>query len=770
MNVLNKEKNKITQIFIYIMLILWGLFVLFPFYWMVLTSLKGYSAYNSEYIPKFFTLSPTFENYHEAFISVPLGDYFLNTIIFTVFTVAIMLLVIVPAAFAFARLEFKGKNLLFTLFLSLMMIPGELVIITNYVTITNFDLRNTFTGLILPSVMSVFYVYLLRESFMSIPDELYYAAKVSGTSDFKYMMKVAIPLCKPTIITVTILKVIECWNSFVWPRLITDEKEYFLLSGGIQEKDNGGSSKRGDKRMKKFLAFLLFSLFALSLLSGCHGTVERSSFSVPENFDENELYEITFWAKNDTNKVQTAIYEKAIEDFSKLYPNIKVKMKLYNDYGKIYNDVITNISTDTTPNVCITYPDHIATYLSGGKTVVPLDELMADERYGLSGSEIKFDSPNKEDIVPEFLRECSFDEKLYALPFMRSSEVCYINKDLVNALGYEIPEHLTWDFLWEVSDKATEKNPDGTYKINGQKVMIPFIYKSTDNMMIQYLKQKNAPYSDNEGKVLLFNDEAKEFLSEIAYHTKKGSFSTFKVSSYPGNFLNAGQCIFAIDSTAGSTWIGSDAPLIDISKKDIKEFETVVKRIPQLDNENPKMISQGPSICVFNKENPGEVLASWLFLQYLLTNDVQIAYCKTEGYIPVTKKAQNSFEYKDYLERSGEDSDTYYKVKIDASKIVLENLENTFVTPVFSGSASLRNAAGTLIEETVKSVRRKELVDDNYFKELYKKVEGLYRLDSVKGNSNHNEPLPKESKILLLCLAIAWVYISAVFIKDKIKK
>ncbi len=522
--------------------------------------------------------------------------------------------------------------------------------------------------------------------------------------------------------------------------------------------------------MRKLVSLFLVSLFALSIFSGCHGTKETRVFLVPDSFDENESFEITFWAKNDTNKVQTAIYEKAMEDFSKIYPNIKVKMKLYNDYGKIYNDVITNISTDTTPNVCITYPDHIATYLSGGETVVPLDELMVHEKYGLSGSEVKFDAPKKEEISEKFLSECFLDGKLYALPFMRSSEVCYINKDLVNALGYEIPENLTWDFLWEVSDKATEKNPDGTYKVNGQKVMIPFIYKSTDNMMIQYLAQADAPYSKDDGEILLFNDETKAFLKKIAEHTKKGSFSTFKVSSYPGNFLNAGQCIFAIDSTAGSTWIGSDAPLVDISKKDLKRFETVVKRIPQLDNANPKMISQGPSVCIFNKENPKEVLASWLFLQYLLTNEVQIAYSKTEGYVPVTKKAREDREYKDYISRSGEDNDTHYKVKIDASEIVLENLENTFVTPVFNGSASLRNAAGTLIEETVKSVRRKEVIDDNYFTELYKEMEGLYRLDSLKRNLKEKEPLPKESKILLLCLVLAWVYIAGAYLKNRNKK
>ena len=209
------KKEKITRIkdltfkaFLYLVLGLWGVFVLFPFYWMVLTSFKSYGTYNSEVIPKLFVISPTMENYINAFTEVPLFTYFLNTVIFTVLTVSIMLVVIVPAAFAFARLEFKGKNILFTMFLALMMIPNELVIITNFVTVTNLDLRNTFTGLILPSVMSVFYVYLLRESFKSVPDELYYAAKVDGTSDFKYMMKVMIPVCKPPLITVTILKVI----------------------------------------------------------------------------------------------------------------------------------------------------------------------------------------------------------------------------------------------------------------------------------------------------------------------------------------------------------------------------------------------------------------------------------------------------------------------------------------------------------------------------------------------------------------------------------
>ena len=234
-----RRQKAITTV-TYVLLSFWALMVLFPFYWMLLTSVKSYSSYNSEYYPKFFTMSPTLQNYVDAFTAAPLGDYFINTIIFTVITTAIMLVVTVLAAFAFARLEFKGKNLIFTLFLALMMIPSELVVITNYVTITNWDMRNTFAGLILPSVTSVFYIYLLKENFAQIPEELYKAAKVDGTSDFRYLWKVMIPISKPTIITITILKVIECWNSYVWPRLVTDDEAYFLVSGGIQAiRENG---------------------------------------------------------------------------------------------------------------------------------------------------------------------------------------------------------------------------------------------------------------------------------------------------------------------------------------------------------------------------------------------------------------------------------------------------------------------------------------------------------------------------------------------------
>ena len=230
-----KIRKTVVRVITYVLLALWAVIVLFPFYWMILTSLKSYSAYNSEYIPKFYTLSPTLQNYAEAFTAVPLLRYFANTAIFTVLTTAIMLVVITLAAFAFARLEFKGKNIAFVLFLSLMMIPNELVIITNFVTITNLNMRNTFPGLILPSVTSVFYIYLLKENFEQIPDNLYYAAKVDGASDLKYLLKVMVPISKPTLITITILKVIECWNSYVWPRLITDDENYYLVSNGIQE-------------------------------------------------------------------------------------------------------------------------------------------------------------------------------------------------------------------------------------------------------------------------------------------------------------------------------------------------------------------------------------------------------------------------------------------------------------------------------------------------------------------------------------------------------
>ncbi|MGN0983802.1 MAG: ABC transporter substrate-binding protein [Gemmiger sp.] len=522
--------------------------------------------------------------------------------------------------------------------------------------------------------------------------------------------------------------------------------------------------------MKRLFAVLLALCLAVGL-GGCHGSREQTAFAVPESFDESRVYEITFWAKNDTNKTQVAIYEQAIRDFEALYPNIHVNLRLYTDYSKIYNDVITNIATGTTPNVCITYPDHIATYLTGSNCVVPLDALFADERYGFGGSALRYDAPTRQEMIPQFLEECAFGGAHYAIPYMRSTEACYINKTYVEKLGYTVPDVLTWDFVWEVSEAATAKNADGTYRLNGQNVLIPFLYKSTDNMMIQLLRQQGAGYSDATGSIRIFNDNTRDFLKTIALHTRTGAFSTFKISGYPANFLNAGQCVFAVDSTAGSTWMGSDAPLLDIPADKLVDFETEVRMIPQWDPDHPQMISQGPSVCVFNKDDPQEVLASWLFAQYLLTNEVQIAYASTEGYVPVTAKAQQSAAYQDYLAREGEDNDAHYAVKLQASKLLLEHTGDTFVTAVFNGSASLRSAAGQLIEDTTKSTRRKQTVDDAYLDALFAEVTSLYRLDQTSANGGRAElgPLPGTAKALLGTLAAAWVLIGAYLLWDRRK-
>ena len=523
--------------------------------------------------------------------------------------------------------------------------------------------------------------------------------------------------------------------------------------------------------MKKLLCLILV-LTCLFSMTGCHGTQEEAAFQMPETFDETKNHEISFWAKNDTNATQIAIYKQAIEDFQALYPNITVKLRLYNDYSKIYNDVITNIATNTTPNVCITYPDHIATYLSGADTVVPLNDLFQNEKYGLGGSSLKYDGPTQQEIVPQFLRECAFNGDYYAIPYMRSTEACYVNKTYVEALGFTLPEVLTWDFVWEVSEAAMAKDADGTFRINGQKTMIPFIYKSTDNMMITQLKQLDAGYSTELGEIKLFHDTTKELLLTVAEHSGTKAFSTFKISGYPGNFLNAGQCIFAVDSTAGATWMGPDAPMMDIHETNVADFEMAVLPVPQFDTENPKMISQGPSMCVFYKEDPQEVLASWLFAQYMLTDEVQIAYSQTEGYLPVTTKAQESETYQDYLRRSGEDNDLHYSAKLQATQLLLDNLDNTFVTPVFNGSASLRSAAGQLIEEVTKNMRRKKPVNDETIAELYEEMTSLHRLDQIGISTGQLTlgALPAASVALLSALAICWLGIGFFFVRNYRKK
>ena len=511
--------------------------------------------------------------------------------------------------------------------------------------------------------------------------------------------------------------------------------------------------------MKKLLALLLAAITLFGLCA-CHGSKDIAGFAVPETFDTSRQYEITFWAKNDTNVRQVAVYEQAVADFEALYPNIKVNLQLYTDYGRIYNEVITNIATNTTPNVCITYPDHIATYLTGGdNTVVPLDQLFSDKRYGFGGSELRYDGPEQGEMVAQFLDECIVSGSYYAIPYMRSTEACYINKTYVEALGYQVPDVLTWDYIWEVSEAATAKDAEGNYLVNGQKTLIPFIYKSTDNMMIQVLRQQNAGYSTGTGQVQIFNDTTKDFLYTVSEHVASGAFSTFKISSYPANFLNAGQCIFAVDSTAGATWMGSDAPLLDIAEDALVQFETVVRPIPQFDPENPKMISQGPSICIFNKEDPQEVLASWLFAQFMLTDSVQMGYAKTEGYLPVTTKMLESEAFTQYLAAEGSDNDEHYAVKIQATRLLMDNIDNTFVTPVFNGSASLRNAAGQLIEETAKSTRRKQTIDEAYMEKLYGDMISLYRLDQIGGETGKADlgKLPPASVALLGILAGTWM-------------
>ncbi len=270
----DKIFSGIKQGLIYTGLSVWSLAVLFPFFYMLLTSIKSYGEYSSEKIPSLFVKQPTFINFITAFTEIPLASYFFNTVIFTLVTTALMVVVSVLAAYAFSRLEFYGKEIVFTIFLAMMMIPAELVVITNFVTITETGLRNTFTGLILPSVTSIFYIYLLRENFSDIPDNLYLAAKVDGTSDFKYMLRVVVPICKPTIITVIILKVIECWNSFVWPRLITDDEAYYLISNGIQAIRESGFGRENIPAMMAAVVvislplIILFLIFRDKIMSG----------------------------------------------------------------------------------------------------------------------------------------------------------------------------------------------------------------------------------------------------------------------------------------------------------------------------------------------------------------------------------------------------------------------------------------------------------------------------------------------------------------------
>ena len=550
--------------------------------------------------------------------------------------------------------------------------------------------------------------------------------------------------------------------------------------------------------MKKRIISLLLALSVLLmplLLSACHRIKPPASFYIPEGgLDENKTYEISFWLKNDSNPTQVAAYENAEREFEKIYPNINVTIRRFKDYGELYQEVLINLRSSTPPNVCMTYPDHVASY--GADFVVPLDELISDGEWGLGGSKIKFDAPRGEDMIDKFMDEGKIGGVQYAIPFLRSTEACYVNKTYVEALGYTLPELMTWDFIFEVSSAAMAKNADGSFAVNGQKKLIPFIYKSTDNMMIQMLKQKGeGNFSDDDGNILIFNDDTEEILGMVEDAAKERSFSTFAIDSYPGNWFNKGQCIFAIDSTAGATWMGPDAPLIDVSESELVNFEVEVLPIPQFDVDNPKMISQGPSLSIFNTGDTGEVLASWVFLQFLLTNDVQIDIATTEGYIPTTKKAQESDRYREYLSRMGEDNEEYYDVKIKASKVMLDNIDNTFITPVFNGSTALRNTAGALIEGVVKSARRKEIIDDKYLTALYNKLISQYSLEDGAGKiiwggtppgatpptegelpagGESQKTIPPGGIVLIISLAAVWgaiiAYVATRFIIVTLKK
>lgn len=449
----------------------------------------------------------------------------------------------------------------------------------------------------------------------------------------------------------------------------------------------------------KIKKLIISSFLVLSLVS-CHGTLVPknqvinidNSFTMPEEFDENKIQEISFWTKNDSDKTQQKIYKDAASEFSKIYPNIKINIKQYTNYNDIHRDVVTALSNNTTPNICITYPDYVASYKTGKNVVYELDDLINDPNYGLGGSKVKFASPKKEEMITKFLDEGKIDDKYYTLPFMRSSECLYYNKTYLLENGFEIPEVFSWDYIWEICSYIHNKSAAEATSLGKKDEMIPFIYKSSDNMFINLCYQNSNPYTNEAGDILMFNDKNNKMLLDLYGHFQNKLYDLFATVSYPGNHMNKGNCIFAIDSTAGATWMGSSAPNLDIDRSEVVEFETGVSMIPQVDVNNPLMISQGPSMCLFNSGDSQKDLASWLFMQYLLTNDVQLKYAKTEGYVPVTKLAIESDEYNSYLNDANE-----YNVKIMATNVVLDNINNTFITPVFNGSSKCRSAATYLI-------------------------------------------------------------------------
>ena len=252
----------LVQVFLYVFLLLMAVIVLFPFYWMIISSLKSLSEYR-ESVPTFFPRKVMFSNYAQAFTSANLGRLFMNTLYVGVVSTILSLVITILSAFAFARLEFKGKNALFAALLATMMIPGELFTITNYSTVTKLSWINTYTVLIVPFLVSVFYIYLLRQNFMQIPDELYLAAKVDGTSDLKYLCKVMIPLSLPTLISITILKMMEAWNSYIWPRLVANDEAHRMITNGLR---NAFTETTGDVNYPVQMAAVALVSFPLFLV------------------------------------------------------------------------------------------------------------------------------------------------------------------------------------------------------------------------------------------------------------------------------------------------------------------------------------------------------------------------------------------------------------------------------------------------------------------------------------------------------------------------
>jgi multiple sugar transport system permease protein len=250
----------IVQVLLYTFLCIMALIVVFPFYWMIISSLKSTVEYRLP-VPTLFPKEIMWGNYVEAFSAANLGRLFLNTVFVGIVSTILSLVITVLSAFAFARLEFKGKNAIFGALLATMMIPGELFTITNYVTVTKFGWIDSFTVLIVPFLVSVFYIYLLRQNFMQIPNELYLAAKVDGTGDFKYLCKVMIPLSLPTLISITILKMMGAWNSYVWPRLVTKSEEMRLITNGLRDAFTDMSGQANIPVQMAAVAVVSFPLF-----------------------------------------------------------------------------------------------------------------------------------------------------------------------------------------------------------------------------------------------------------------------------------------------------------------------------------------------------------------------------------------------------------------------------------------------------------------------------------------------------------------------------